>query len=400
MHLPRCSIRVPRRHALLLVVLLSVALLLLSAAGLATAGTDYYALLGVPRDANKRQISKAYKKLALKWHPDKNPGDKEAEAKFVEASHAYEVLNDPEKRRIYDAHGEEGLKQGGGQGGQGGGAGWPFHDPFDIFNQFHHGHGGGGFPFGGGFHHPGHAPERRGPTVKLPLAVTLEDFYLGAEVEVEVSKQAICHKCRGTGAKSDADIHTCPACNGRGMQIVRQMIMQGMFSTSQHACGECGATGKVVKAKCPVCSGSKVERANSQITVTIERGMEDGHQIVFEHEGDAAPDVAPGDLVYELKMRPHPVFRREGIHLHVTQQIGLADALLGFERKLTHLDGRAVTLKRTGVTQPGFIQTVENEGMPVPKATSAKGNLYVEYQVVFPDSLSSAERAALTKLFR
>ncbi|ORZ31091.1 hypothetical protein BCR44DRAFT_84479 [Catenaria anguillulae PL171] len=378
--------------------ILAAALVALALAVLVSAGQDYYALLGVSKSADKRQISKAYRKLALKYHPDKNPGDAKAKDMFVKLANAYEILNDEEKRRIYDQYGEEGIKQ----GAQGGGPGGPFHDPFDIFQQFAGGAGGFHFNFGhgGGRHH--HQPEKRGHDLVIPLQVTLADLYNGVDIEVDVNKQILCPTCRGSGARSDDDVHTCSGCQGRGVKTFRQMLAPGMFTTMQQVCDECGGKGKVVKHKCPVCSGSKVQRGSSQLTVSVERGMQPGSRIVFEREADASPDYSPGDAVFVLEEVPHPVFVREGVNnLRTKVQIGLVEALGGFERAITHLDGHKVTLKRDKgtVTQPGFVQVVEGEGMPVHTTPSIMGKLFVEYEVVLPDKVTEEQVNGLAKLF-
>ncbi|KNE70015.1 chaperone DnaJ [Allomyces macrogynus ATCC 38327] len=370
--------RAPRQRswrtlALLVAVL---ALLLLQLVARVEAGEDYYKILGVDRSATKRQIKSAYKKLAIKYHPDKNPDNKaEAEDKFIKISDAYSILSDDEKRRLYDNYGEEGVKNGG-PGHHGGGG---HHDPFDMFNQFFH------------FQHasPG---EKRGPDMVVPLTVTLDELYLGTQIDVDISKQTICPHCRGSGARSSGDIGQCSSCAGRGVKLTRQMLAPGMFTTIQHVCDQCGGKGQVIKNACPVCGGSKVGRANSELTVVVERGMAAGHKIVFDREGDASPEYAAGNVVFVLEQAPHAVFERDGVNLRMKATIGLVDALLGFERTIKHMDGHVVKLKRTDVTQPGFIQVLEGEGMPIRETPSAFGKMFVEYQVVFPARLSEAEQ--------
>ncbi|KAJ3174677.1 DnaJ- protein scj1 [Irineochytrium annulatum] len=356
-------------------LLLALLLAIVIAAVAVLAGKDYYELLGIPRSAQKRDIKKAYKELSKKYHPDKNPGNKEAEEKFIELAHAYEVLSDEEKRRIYDQHGEEGLK-----GNQ-----RNFHNPFDIFQQF-------GFGGGGGHSHGffGQEQERKGPEIRMDLQVTLEELFNGESIEVEMSKQVICPICRGSGAKKADDVKKCTSCNGSGVKIVRQMLGPGIYQQMQTTCDVCGGKGKVIKSKCASCQGHKVKRGSHQFTVTVERGMADGQAITFENEGDEHPDQAAGDVVFVVKTLPHETFTRAGDNLTVKRTISLKDALLGFEFKLKHLDGEDVTIERKGVTtQPNFIQEVKGQGMPTHQFPSERGSLFIQYTVELPDKLTA-----------
>ncbi|TPX63144.1 hypothetical protein CcCBS67573_g08758 [Chytriomyces confervae] len=362
---------------LALVFLLAFVLL----ATTALAGKDYYGILGVNRSALKREIKKAYKELSKKYHPDKNPGDKESEQKFIECAQAYEVLSDDEKRRIYDQYGEEGLQEGGGGGQQ-------FHNPFDIFSQF--GFGGGG--------HRGHQ-ERKGAETQMEIRVTLEEIFNGEQVEVEINKQVICPICRGSGAKKADDVKKCTSCGGQGIRIVKHQLAPGMWQQMQTTCDVCGGKGKIVKSKCASCNGHKVKRGSHQITVTIERGVADNHPIIFENEGDEHPDITPGDVHFVVRTVPHAIFTREGIHLRMRAEIPLKQALLGISFEVKHLDGNKITIQREGVTQPGFVQTVKGQGMPTHMYPSERGDLYVEYSVKLPEKLTAAQKAAIEKAF-
>ncbi|CAI2174545.1 14426_t:CDS:2 [Funneliformis geosporum] len=328
-----------------------------------------------------REIKKKYKQLSKRYHPDKNPGDKEAEQKFVQLAEAYEVLSDDEKRDIYDKYGEEGLKQRS-QGGSG------FHNPFDIFASF----------FGTG--HFGHhqQSERQGPSITMEIEVELKELYLGAQVEVDVSKQIICEQCGGSGAKNSDDVTTCNVCGGRGVKVVKQQLGPGIFQQFHSTCETCGGKGKIVKSKCPVCQGKKVRRGNEQLTIIIDKGQVDGGTIVFEKEGDESPDTIPGDIIFKVKTIPNPKFERKGDDLYAKQTISLIDALTGFEKNMTHLDGRNVLLKRDKVTQPEFVQIINNEGMPQLRSKS-KGDLYVQYTVVFPTVIDDHTKQVLKDLF-
>ncbi|KAI7898529.1 uncharacterized protein BX663DRAFT_524452 [Cokeromyces recurvatus] len=342
---------------------------------LVTAGKDYYSILDVPRDAPKSQIKRHFKKLSRVYHPDKNSGDEQASQKFMEIANAYEVLMNDEKRAIYDRYGEEGLKQSGGHGGGGGGV---FHDPFDIFSHF----------FGGGGGHRHHQQEKRGPDVTVPLQVTLEDIYRGVEIEIDISKQVLCEYCHGSGARQPEDIHTCNVCEGRGMIVKRAQVGPGMFQQFQQVCHQCGGKGKIIQHVCTHCGGKKVKRGNENYSIHIERGMSDGEAIILEEEGDEYPDTISGNIIFELKTVPHERFERRGHHLYTKQYITLIEALTGFKKTLKHLDDSEIELSREGITQYGYVQTIQGEGMPDKQDPSKHGDLFVEYQVVFPTEIS------------
>ncbi|CAG8433922.1 12138_t:CDS:2 [Ambispora gerdemannii] len=354
-------------------LLISVNLICIS-----SASTDYYSILGVSRSATTKEIKKRYKVLAKKYHPDKNPDDKEVEEKFVKISHAYEVLVDDEKRDIYDRYGEEGLK----------GENQPFHNPFDIFAQF----------FGGSGHFGHQKTERRGPNMAVDLEVDLKELYLGTKFDVDVSKQVICEHCGGSGAKNPDDVVKCSACDGRGAKYVKQVMGSNIFQI-QTTCDVCGGKGKIVKTKCPHCQGKKVRRGSEQLTVNIEKGMAEGEQIIFEKEGDESPDIIPGNIVLTLKTIPHPAFTRKGDNLYTKETVTLLEALTGFEINITHLDDRTVTIRRDKVTSPGFVEVITGEGMPRHKSKNQYGNLYVEFTVSFPTFLDEEVKTGLKKLF-
>ncbi|KAF8656799.1 hypothetical protein AX16_002351 [Volvariella volvacea WC 439] len=337
---------------------------------------DLYKVLGLHKSASEKDIRTAYRKLSKKYHPDKNK-DPEAEGKFVEIAHAYEVLSDPSKRQIYDRYGEEGLKahEGGQQAG----------NPFDIFQSF----------FGG------HAQQaRRGPSSTIDFEVELGDMYEGASVDFKVKKKILCDHCRGSGAASDGDIHTCSSCGGSGVKIVKQQIFPGMFAQSQVSCNECGGRGRVIVKKCPHCGGHKVMDYTASYTLDISPGMPEGHHVVFEGEADESPEYEAGDIILRVRSKKdRGGWRRKESSLYWTETIGVDEALLGFERNITHLDGHIVKLERRGVTQPGFVQVIEDEGMPNFEATG-HGDLFVQYNVVLPKEVSPSARRKLAEAFK
>ncbi|KAJ6531761.1 hypothetical protein B0H19DRAFT_1214115 [Mycena capillaripes] len=339
-------------------------------------GADLYKVLDIHKSASEKDIRHAYKKLSRKFHPDKNK-DPGAEAKFVEIAHAYEVLSDPTKRDIYDRHGEEGLKAH--EGGQ--------HqaNPFDMFSQF----------FGGDHQQQ----TRRGPSSLTEFEVELSDMYKGASIDFMIKKHILCDHCRGSGAASDRDIHTCSGCSGTGVKLVKQQIFPGMFAQSQITCNDCGGRGKVIVKKCPHCDGNKVVDHTAHYTLEILPGMPEGHEVVFEGESDESPDWEAGDVILRVRSRKNKGgWRRKEGSLYWRETIGVDEALLGFDRNLTHLDGHIVRLQRKGVTQPGFVQTIEGEGMPHFEQPTY-GDLYVEYNVVLPVEISAQTRRKLAEAF-
>ncbi|KZT72994.1 DnaJ-domain-containing protein [Daedalea quercina L-15889] len=341
---------------------------------------DLYKALELSKSASEQDIRKAYKKLSRKYHPDRNQ-DPGAEEKFIEIAHAYEILSDPEKRQIYDRYGEEGLKAN--EGGR------QHANPFDIFQSF----------FGGGF--SAQQQVRRGPAAHFDVEVTLEDVYTGANIDLPVRKRILCDHCRGSGAASSGDIHTCPACNGAGVQIVRQQIMPGMYSQTQVTCSQCGGRGSIITRKCPHCGGAKVLEHTQVYALEVPAGAPEGWEIILEGEADESPDWEPGDIVLRIKSRKDKgSWRRKESSLYWKEVIGVDEALLGFERNLTHLDGHIVHVKRDVVTQPGFVEVVKDEGMPIHNHEHSHGDLFIEYAVVLPAEVSPEKKRQLLKVFR
>jgi len=214
-----------------------------------------------------------------------------------------------------------------------------------------------------------------------------------------IKKQILCDHCRGSGAASDGDIHTCSACNGAGIKIVKQQIFPGMYAQSQATCNDCGGRGKIIAKKCQHCGGSKVIDHTAHYTLDVVRGMPEGHEVVFEGEGDESPDWEPGDVVLKVRSRKEQGgWRRKESSLYWKETIGIDEALLGFERNITHLDGHTVRLIRKSVTQPGYVQKVTGKGMPIHER-STFGDLFVEYNVVLPIELSPQSRRKVMEAF-
>lgn len=371
---------------------LNTCLLLLLLPLVALAAEDYYKLLGVDRDASDRDIKRSYRRLAKQYHPDKNPGDESVHQKFVEIADAYEALSDSTLRRVYDQHGHEGVERHKQQSG----SGRPAHaDPFNLFSRF----------FGGGGHF-GHG-ERRGPNMEARVAVPLRDFYNGAEHEIRIEKQAICSACEGSGSE-DGKRETCGKCNGHGMVIQKAQLAPGIFQQMQMQCDQCGGQGQTIKHKCKVCGGAKVVREAETHRLVVEKGLPRNGRVVFENEADESPDWTAGDLVIQVVEKDPEIgngnekhdrvdgnfFRRKGDDLLWREVLSLREAWLGdWTRNLTHLDGHTVRLsrKRGQVVQPGAVELVAGEGMPVHHHEQGPefGNLVVEYTVVLPDQMES-----------
>ncbi|CAL6368185.1 unnamed protein product [Bathycoccus prasinos] len=338
-----------RKKSSSLIVLLLTTLLLLSVSFVAefAHAKDYYSILGVARGAPESQIKRAYRKLALKYHPDKNPGDDKAKSKFEELSNAYEVLTDEEKRQIYDRHGEEGLKQHQ-QGGGGGGGG----HPGDIFSQFF----GGGFGGFGGFGGMNQEPETpKGEPVQMDLYVSLKDLYLGNTIKVIRDKDVL-KPAKGTRK-----------CNCR----------QKMYAQNE----------------CEECPNVKLAREKSTLMCEIEPGMEDGKEILFFEEGDVLIDGEPGDLKMIVKAQYDKEINGD------EARITLVMALNGFETEIKHYDGRKIVLKNEEVTTPGFVQTYKGEGMPRFGSSGKFGDLVVTYSIKFPKKVPNGSKQIVKDIF-
>lgn len=336
--------------------------------------TKLYDILGVPDSASEAQLKSAYKKGALKYHPDKNADNPEAADKFKELSHAYEILSDSDKRSVYDQLGEEGLEGGGAGGGMG---------AEDLFAQFF---GGGGGPFGGMF---GGGMRDTGPkkarTIHHVHKVNLEDIYRGKVSKLALQKSVICSGCEGRGGKEGA-VKSCTGCNGSGMKTMMRQ-MGPMIQRFQTVCPDCNGEGEMIRDKdrCKKCSGKKTVVERKVLHVHVDKGIRNGHKVEFRGEGDQIPGVMPGDVVFEIETKPHPRFQRKEDDLFYQVEIDLLTALGGGSFSVEHLDDRwlNVNIAPGEVVTPGSIKVVQGQGMPSFRHHD-HGNLYIQFDVKFP----------------
>lgn len=351
---------------------------------------DYYEVLGVDKNATADDIKRAYRKLAVKYHPDKNPGNKEAEEKFKEAAEAYSVLSDFDKKMKYDQFGHAGVD----------GAGPDFSGGFgnlnDILNDLFGGAFGGGFGgfsgFGGGFG-GGQRRERvyRGRDIRVRVKLTLEEIAKGVEKEISIEKNVPCPDCGGRGARNSSDIKTCPACNGTGQvqRVVNSFLGQ---TVTYSTCQQCGGEGKIISNPCHTCNGTGLVRQRETIKVKIPAGVEAGMQMTVQGEGHAAKNNGiNGDLLVVIEEQEHPDFRREGSNLLYTKVISIVDAMLGCEVEIPCLDGKYKVKVEPG-TQSGTVVRLRGKGLPSVNSYGT-GDLYVKIAVWIPKKLTKDEKA-------
>ncbi len=349
---------------------------------------DYYEILGVSKGASETEIKKAYRKMALKFHPDKNPDDKTAEAKFKEAAEAYEVLSDPQKKARYDQFGHAGM--GGASGFGGGGGGGMSMD--DIFSQFGDIFGGAFGGFGGGGGRRGRRVNR-GSNLRIKVKLTLEEIAEGVEKKVKVNKFINCNTCSGTGAKGGSAFSRCSTCNGSGhVTRVSNTILGQMQTTS--TCPSCNGEGQTIQDKCKTCFGDGIVRDEEVITMNIPAGVEEGMQLTMTGKGNAGPrGGVPGDLLIVVEEVEHPDLKRDGIYLHYNHYISFVDAVLGSSAEIPLVSGKA-KIKIDAGTQSGKILRLRGKGLPDINGYR-KGDLMVHINVWTPQTLSKDERKIL-----
>lgn len=350
---------------------------------------DYYEVLGVDRGADDATIKKAYRKLAMKYHPDRNPDNKEAEEKFKEIGEAYEVLSDADKRAAYDRMGHEAFKNGGMNGAGGGGFGG-FTDPMDIFAQMFGGGFGGFGGFGGGGRQRQADPRRPGADLRYDLDITLEEAAHGCDKTLEIERMVPCDKCGATGSKDGASgFKQCPTCHGTGV-----VTRQSGFFVQQSTCPSCRGAGQTISNPCSHCHGEGRVHKDVKITLHVPAGVDTGTKLRSSGNGDAGVHGGEtGDLYVFIEVKPHDIFTREGSDLLCTMPVSFTDAVSGGVLTVPTLDGPS-KLKMPAGTQSGTIFRIRNQGIPALKG-GGRGDLLVEVQVETPTKLSSAQEKAL-----
>ncbi|OOB79231.1 MAG: molecular chaperone DnaJ [Epulopiscium sp. Nuni2H_MBin001] len=345
---------------------------------------DYYDVLGVGKGASESDLKKAYRKLAKQYHPDTNPDNKEAEAKFKEASEAYEVLSDEDKRAAYDRYGHSAFEQGAGGAGAGGFGGFGgFEGAFDFEDIF-------GDIFGSGRRSQRRGP-RPGADIQQNIQVTFAEAAFGTEKEIQVATSETCVTCKGTKAKPGTHAETCAKCNGQGQVRVTQRTILGAMQTVQ-TCDVCGGEGKVIKEKCTTCRGQGRIKTTKKVTVTIPAGIDSGQTLRLQGQGESGEVGAPeGDLLLTIHIKPHEIFRREGNNVHMRMPISFKQAALGAELSVPTLDGNVKLTIKEG-TQTGTTFRLQGKGIPNLRNSKQRGDQLVEVVVEVPKNLTQAQK--------
>jgi molecular chaperone DnaJ len=345
---------------------------------------DYYEVLGVARDADDPALKGAYRKLALQYHPDRNPGSHEAEERFKEAAEAYSVLSDGQKRAAYDRFGHQGVPTAAGGGFDGSG----FPDLSDILNDMF----GFGDVFGGGSRQQRRNRAARGEDLRYDLEISFEDSMRGLTADIQVPRMEECTRCKGKGAEPDDGLTTCPTCRGRGEVIYQQAFLQ-----VRRACMQCGGRGQIIRRPCKECHGEAYLRRERKLKVPIPPGVDGGTQVRLSQQGQPGSNGGPpGDLFVVLKVTEHPIFERNEFDLHCTVPINVAQAALGTSVDILTFDGLQ-TVKIPEGAQPGNRVRLKNFGVPRLNA-SGRGDLYVHLDVQVPSKLTRDQRRLLEQL--
>jgi len=362
---------------------------------------DYYEILGVEKNASAEELKKAYRKKAMEFHPDRNPGNKEAEEKFKEAAEAYDILSSPEKRQRYDQFGHAGVS--GAAGGGGYGIDFDLETIFERFGDLFGGHFGGGFSgfssgFGSGSGRRQQRQVRKGTNLRITVKLSLEEIVANTEKKIKIKKYVACSQCNGQGTKEKTDIVTCSKCNGSGHVVHQQ---RSMFGIMQQAviCDQCNGEGTVIKNPCSNCQGTGIVKGEEIVTVHIPAGVQDGMQLSMREKGNAAPRGGiNGDLIVAIEEIPHETFEREGNNLYINYYISFPQAALGGSVDIPTLDGKA-RIKLAAGTQGGQVLRLQGKGLPELN-THRKGDLIVNINVWTPKNLSREEREVVEKFLK
>lgn len=352
---------------------------------------DYYEVLGVDKNASEDEIKKAYRKIAIKYHPDRNPDDPKAEEKFKEAAEAYSVLNDAQKRQQYDQFGFDGP--GGGFGGFGDGAGFSMDDIFSMFGDvFGGGAGFGGFGSGGSRQ----APKYRGADLRLKVKLSLQEVATGVTKKFKVRKDVVCNHCHGTGAEGGSSSETCPNCHGSGVEIRTQQSIFGMMQT-QTTCHVCGGEGKVIKNKCSHCHGDGVVKGEEVVEINIPAGVAEGMVVNVPGKGNAGKrNGVTGNIQVYIEEEDNDTFIRDGQNVIYNLLLDFPTAVLGGQVDIPTIDGTNVKIKIEPGTQPGKTLRLRGKGLPAVQGYgNGTGDLIVQISIYVPKELSKSEKEAI-----
>ena len=347
---------------------------------------DYYEVLGVARDADDQTMKSAYRKLALQFHPDRNPGNHEAEEKFKEAAEAYGVLSDAQKRAAYDRFGHQGVQ---GAAGNGFDPNAGFADFGDILSDVF---GFGDVFGGGGTRRGGRSRTQRGEDLRYDLEIGFEDSMKGLTIDIQVPKHEACTRCQGKGAEPEDGLVTCPTCRGRG-----EVIYQQAFLSVRRTCSQCSGRGQIIRRPCKECKGEGYQRKEKKLKVSIPAGVDDGTQMRLSNEGQPGPNGGPpGDLYVVLKVKAHPIFQRHGDDLHCLVPVNVAQAALGASVDILTFDGLQ-TVKIPEGSQPASRLKLKGFGVPHVNS-SGRGDLFIHLDVRVPSNLSREQRKLMEQL--
>ena len=362
---------------------------------------DYYEVLGVSKDASEDEIKKAYRKIAIKYHPDRNPGNKEAEEKFKEAAEAYDVLHDPQKRKQYDQFGFNGPGGESGFGGFSSAGGFSMDDIFSMFGDIFGGRGGfggfsGGSGFGGGQRRPA---QQRGSDLRLKVRLTLQEISTGVTKKFKVKKDVTCNHCHGSGAEGNSPKETCPTCHGSGVVTHTTQSLFGMMQT-QNVCPTCGGEGTVIKNKCRVCGGSGVVKGEEVVEINIPAGVSEGMVVNVPGKGNAGRhNGIPGNIQVYIEEEPNDTFVRDDNDVIYNLLLDFPTAALGGNVEIPTIDGGRVRIKIEPGTQPGKALRLRGKGLPAVQGYGRGiGDMVVNISVYVPKTLSSKERNALEEM--
>ena len=346
---------------------------------------DYYEILGVERSATEEEIKKNYRKLAIKWHPDKNPNNKEeAETKFKEISEAYNILCDPEKREIYNKYGEKGIQQH--ESGNGNS-----HSPEDIFSMFF----GTRSPFGDTEEMYQEENKKTEPKI-VEIPINLKELYSGSKKKITLKLKKLCNECNGIGGKN---VKNCDECHGKGIIIINRMIGPGMIQRMQSLCNKCNGSKKIAETKCNICNGNKIIAYDQPFILEIEPGMYNGEQKIFKDMGDQLPNQTKGDVIFIIKETNNTLFKRIGDNLIYNYTIKLCDSIIGTYVDINHINGNKIIYKEENMIKENSYTIIKNKGMPIPNKNEIYGNLYIVYSIEYPDKkLNNSEKELFKKI--